>query len=82
MAIDVTQCQTVEFMLLDDRVQQLEDTLNANTDNGTRNLTVMFDVMEVQFVSEELSVITAASVGPILPNDLSTTNDILNTMIK
>lgn len=81
-AINVSQCHTVEFTLLDDRVNELQDILDANIDNGTRNLTVMFDIMEVQVVSEELTVLTDVSQGPILPNDLNTTNDILGTLIR
>ena len=81
LSINVTQCHTVEFMLLDDRAHELQEILNANTANGTRNLTIMFDVAEVQFVSEELTVLTGASMGPLLPNDLSTTNEILDTLI-
>ena len=82
VAIDVSQCHTVELTLLDNRVNELQGILNANTDNGTRNLTVMFDIMEVQIVSEELTVLTDTSLGPILPNDLNTTNDILDTLIR
>jgi len=82
ITINVSQCHTVELVLLDDRVNELQSILNANTDNGTRNLTVMFDIMEVQVVSEELTMLTDTSLGPILPNDLNTTNDILDTLIR
>ena len=81
-AIDVSQCHTVELTLLDNRINELETILNDNMDNGTRNLTVMFDIMEVQVVSEELVILTDTSQGPILPNDLNTTNDILNVLIE
>ena len=80
VAINVSQCHTVEYTLLDDRVNELQEILDANMDNGTRNLTVMFDIMEVQVVSEELTMLTDVSQGPILPNDLNTTNDILETL--
>ena len=82
VAIDVSQCHTVELALLDNRVNELQSILNANTGNGTRNLTVMFDIVEVQIASEELTMLTDTSLGPILPNDLNTTNDILNTLIR
>ena len=82
VTINVSQCHTVEFTLLDDRAHELQGILNANMDNGTRNLTVMFDIMEVQVVSEELTMLTDASQGPVLPNDLNTTNDILGTLIR
>ena len=82
VTIDVSQCQTVEFMLLDNRVQELQDILNSNTASDTRDLTVMFDVAEVQAVSEELTMLTDTSQGPILPSDVSTANAILNTLIR
>ena len=82
VAIDVSQCHTVELTLLDNRVNELQSILVANTDNGTRNLTIMFDIIEVQIASEELTVLTDTSLGPILPNDLNTTNDILDTLIR
>ena len=82
VVIDVSQCHTVELTLLDNRINELETILNDNTDNGTRNLTVMFDIMEVQIVSEELVILTDTSQGPILPNDLNTTNDILDVLIE
>ena len=82
VAINVSQCHTVEYTLLDNRVNELQEILDANMDNGTRNLTVMFDIMEVQVVSEELTMLTDVSQGPILPNDLNTTNDILGTLIR
>ena len=68
--------------MISDRANELQEILNANMDNGTRNLTVMFDIMEVQVVSEELTMLTDVSQGPILPNDLNTTNDILETLIR
>ena len=82
VTIDVSQCQTVEFMLLDNRVQELQDILNSNTASDARDLTVMFDVAEVQAVSEELTMLTDTSQGPILPSDVSTANAILNTLIR
>lgn len=82
VAIDVSQCQTVELTLLDNRAQQLQEILNANTANDTRDLTVMFDIAEVQAVSEELTMLTDTSQGPILPMDVSTANDILTTLIR
>ena len=82
VAINVSQCHTVELTLLDYRVNELQEILDANMDNGTRNLTVMFDIMEVQAVSEELAMLTDVSLGPILPNDLNTTNDILDMIIR
>lgn len=82
VAINVSECHTVEFVLLDDRVNELQGILNANVDNSTRNLTVMFDITEVQVVSQELTMLTNASIGPLLPNDLNTTNDILDVLIR
>ena len=82
VAIDVSQCHTVELTLLDNRVNELQTILDANMGNGTRNLTVMFDIVEVQIASEELVMLTDTSLGPVLPNDLNTTNDILDALIR
>ena len=82
VAINVSQCHTVELTLLDNRANELQEILNANINNGTRNLTVMFDITEVQVVGEELTILTDTSLGPILPNDLNTTNDILDALIR
>lgn len=42
----------------------------------------MFDIMEMQAVSDELALTTDTSLRPILPSDLNTTNNILNTIIE
>ena len=64
---------------LNDRVSELQEILNANVNNYTID---MFDIMEMQAVSDELAMTTDTSLRPILPSDLNTTNNILNTIIE
>ena len=78
-AVNVSQCYTIEMISLNDRVNELQEILNANINNYTLNL---FDIMEMQAVSDELAMITNTSLRPILPSDLPTINNILNTIIE
>ena len=64
---------------LNDRVSELQEILNANINNYTIDL---FDIMEMQAVSDELALTTDTSLRPILPSDLSTTKNILSTIIE
>ena len=64
---------------LNDRVSELQEILNANMNNYTID---MFDIMEMQAVSDELAMTTDTSLRPILPSDLNATNNILNTIIE
>ena len=57
---------------LNDRVSEMQEILNANVNNYTID---MFDIMEMQAVSDELAMTTDTSLRPILPSDLSTTNN-------
>lgn len=82
MTINVTQCHTVEVIMLRDRVSELNNILNNNTNNGSRDLTALFDITEVKVVSDELTILTNKSEDPILPNDLTTTNEIVTTLIR
>jgi len=82
MAVDVSKCQTVEIVKLSDRVSELNDILSSNTNDGSRDLTIIFDITEVQIVSDELVKLTNETEKPILPNDLTTTNNIVNTLIR
>ena len=45
------------------------------------NLTLMFDIREVEAVSMDVTDLTNVSTG-IVPNDISTTNDIINSLIR
>ena len=64
---------------LNDRVSEMQEILNANVNNYTID---MFDIMEMQAVSDELAMTTDTSLRPILPSDLSTTSNILSTIIE
>ena len=82
MTINVSQCHTVEIVKLSDRVSELNDILSSNTNDSSRDLTIIFDITEVQIISDELAMLTNETEKPILPNDLDTTNNIVNTLIR
>jgi len=75
--INVTQCNTVELVLLNDRANDLGDTLRNNNNIINRDV-----LIEVQAISEELTILTDTPDTPLVPNDLSTTNSILNDLIR
>lgn len=79
---DVSQCYTVELVVLNDHANELHYILNDNTNNNTRVLTTEFDITEVKFVSDDVTKIIKNTESPILPNDLTMTNDIVNTLIR
>ena len=68
--------------MLNDHADELRSILNDNTNNSYRDLTTIFDITEVQVVSNELAMLTNTTEDPILPNDLNTTNNIVNTLIR
>ena len=79
--INVTQCQSVELTTLNDILNENLDILNNNTDNDTRDLTVMFDIVEIELISRDVTDFTNVSTA-IVPNDIDATNDIVNSMIR
>ena len=81
MTIDVSQCHTTEFVNINNRANELQDILNNNTNNSTRDFTALFNVVEVQAVSVELAMLTKTE-NTIFPNDLSTTNSIVEILIR
>ena len=82
MTINVSQCHTVEILMLSDRADELQSILSDNTNNDTRDLTTTFDIMEVQAVSDDLAMLTNTTESALLPNDLDATNNIVNTLIR
>ena len=78
-AVNVSQCYTIEMISLNDRVSELQEILNTNMNNYTIDL---FDIMEMQAVTDEVAMTTNTSLRPILPSDLATINNILNTIIE
>ena len=72
----------METVELNNRANELHNILNDNINNNTTDLTTEFDIMDVNIVSDELAELTRNTGNPILPNDLSTTNDIVNTLIR
>ena len=75
--IDVTQCRTVELIILSNQVNNLEDIIRVN--NNTVNSDVLSDAQDI---GEELAVLTDTPDRPLLPNDLNTSNSILNGLIR
>ncbi|XP_065894058.1 uncharacterized protein [Dysidea avara] len=75
--INVTQCNTVESLLLNDRANELEDLLRNNNNTIDPNV-----LSEVQAISEELAILTDTPDRPLVPNDLNTSNSVLNTLIS
>ena len=67
--------------MLNNFLNEHQEILDSNTDNNTRDLTVLFDVTEVESVSKEVNDLTNISNG-IVPNDIVTTNNIVNSLIR
>ena len=70
--INLTECQTTEFVILLDRVRELEENLSVNSDV----------VSEVEDISEKLNNITSISVGKLFPNDLLVVIEIINVIAR
>ena len=68
-------------MALNNILNEQLDILNNNTNNITRDLTVLFDIREVESISEEVNDLTNVSTG-IVPNDIGATNSIVNSLIR
>ena len=79
--INVTLCQSIELMVLNNIINENQNILNSNTNNDTRDLTVLFDIREVEAVSEDVSDLTNVSTA-IVPNDINTTNNIVDSLIR
>ncbi|XP_065884496.1 uncharacterized protein [Dysidea avara] len=80
--INTSNCSNVELVMLNDRAGQLQDILRSTTSSDTMDLTVSFEIDEVQQVSEELTMLTSTSEGRLVPNDINTTNEALSTLIS
>ena len=80
--INTSNCSNVELVMLNDRAGQLQDILRSTTSSDTMDLTVSFEIDEVQQVSEELTMLTSTSEGRLVPNDINTTNEALSTLIR
>ena len=68
-------------MALSNILNEQLDIFNNNTNNTTRDLTVLFDIREVESVSKEVNDLTNVSTG-IVPNDIGATNSIVNSLIR
>ena len=76
--IDVSECQSLELVELEEQAVELK---NNPTDEDILNIITY--LMEVQNVSEATTsfIFTSQEQGPILPNDLTVTNNILDAII-
>jgi len=81
IVINITQCQSIELTVLNSIINENQDVLNNNTNNNTRDLTILFDITEVEAVSVDVSDLTNVSTG-IVPNDIVITNDIVSSLIR
>lgn len=75
--INVTDCESIELMELNNILNENLDILNNNTNNNT----VLFDIKEVESVSRNVSNLTDVSTA-IVPNDINATNVIINSLIR
>jgi len=66
---------------LRDIIIEQSDILDNNTNTEMMDLTTLFDIDEVESVSEELSMLTNTS-SAIVPNDLITANIIIETIVR
>ena len=76
--IDVSECQSLELVELEEQAVELK---NNPTDDDIINIITY--LTEVQNVSEATTsfIFTSQEQGPILPNDLTVTNNILDAII-
>ena len=79
--INVTQCHSIELMVLNNILNENQDILNSNINNETRDITVLFDIREVEAVSVDVSNLTNVSIA-IVPNDINTANNIVGSLIR
>ena len=79
--INVTQCQSIELMVLSNILDENQDILANNLNNETRDMTVLFDIREVEAISVDVSNLTNVSTA-IVPNDIHATNNIVNSLIR
>ena len=76
--IDVSNCSSNQLTELEENAADLKQTLIANEEFNI--LTYLSDVQNVS-KSTTSFIFTSQEQGPILPNDLSTTNNILDSII-
>ena len=76
--INVSECQSLELVQLEEQAVELQNNLIVND-----IINVMTFLTEVQNVSEATTnfISTSQEQGPILPNDLNITNNILDAII-
>ena len=79
--VNVTLCQSIELMVLNNIINENQNILNSNTNNDIRDLTVLFDIREVEAASADVSDLTNVLTA-IVPNDINTTNNIVDSLIR
>ena len=68
-------------MTLNDILNDNLDVLNDNTNNNTRDLTIVFNITEVESISREVTDLTDVSTA-IVPNDINEINNIVTSLIR
>ena len=77
MAVNVSQCRSLELDILNNAINEIENFVLARPDSSTVDLTVMLDVTEVQALSGEVASLTD---NTLFINDLNTTNQIISSL--
>lgn len=81
VATNVSQCKSIELSVLSDIISEQRRILAINTNTTEMDLTILFDIDEVQSVSEELAMLTNMS-SAIVPNDLNTAITVVETIVR
>ena len=77
MAVNVSQCRSLELDILNNAINEIENFVLARPDNSAVDLTVMLDITEVQVLSGEVASLTD---NTLFVNDLNTTNQIISSL--
>ena len=77
---DVSGCRTVEQIRLEMRAEKLNTLVTNMFINDDRDLTEVFMPEIVVDIADELNKITNTST-PLLPNDITSTANTLNTIL-
>ena len=77
----MSQCRTVEQIRLEMRAEELADVVESRFVNEDRDLTQTFMPEVVEDIADELQEITNTT-QPLLPNDVSSAANTLDSIIE
>ena len=77
----MSQCRTVEQIRLEMRAEELADLVESRFVNEDRDLTQTFMPEVVEDIADELQEITNTT-QPLLPNDVSSAANTLDSIIE